>query len=513
MHIRHAFAWLRTLRGARADLASAGLGALSALALPPLHLLPALLLAVPGLLALLDGTPNRRMAARRGFWFGFGHHVPGLYWITEAILFEAEKFWWMVPLAVPALAAVLAVFIAATCWTARLAPRGWPRVFALAGAWVLADLARQFVFTGFPWNPWGADWAIPGPVGDIFIQPAAWVGVHGLTLATLLLAAMPVFGWRGLAAGAALLLAWGGLGLTRLRADPPNPPGITAVLVQGNIVQGRKFDQAAYEQDFRIHLDLTRRAVDALAGKPGVVIWPESASPFLLDRDANARAAIDDAAQGLPGLIGGVRVDADRRPFNSLIALNGAGPPAAIYDKWHLVPFGEFEPSWLPLQIVPGGGFAPGPGPRTLHLPGLPAFAALICYEAIFPGQVIDRADRPAMMVNITNDSWFGNSSGPRQHLAASRLRAVEEGLPLLRAANTGISAGFDGFGQEIGRLGMQERGTLALDLPGALTPTMFSQLGLAVPLALGLGSLLAGLAGARRRTHATPAIRQYKLH
>src|ERR1700688_3570737 len=177
---------IAALQGLRADLAALGLGALSAAALPPMHAIPVLLISVPGLLALLDGARKPGTAARRGWWFGFGHHLLGLYWITEAILFEAERFWWLVPLAVPATAAGLALFIAVACAAARLAPAGWPRALALAGAWVLADLARQFVLTGFPWNPWGSVWEIPGTLGDVFIQPGAWVSVHGLTLATLL---------------------------------------------------------------------------------------------------------------------------------------------------------------------------------------------------------------------------------------------------------------------------------------------------------------------------------------
>src|SRR6185369_9439972 len=179
---------LAALRGLRADLVALALGCLAAAALPPFHLIPVLLVSVPGLLTLLDASPSPWVAARRGWWFGLGHHLLGLYWITEAILFEAARFWWLVPLAVPAVAAVLAVFIGAACLLAWLAPRGWPRVLALAGAWVLTDLARQFVLTGFPWNPWGSVWELPGPIGDVFIQPAAWIGVHGLTLATVLLA-------------------------------------------------------------------------------------------------------------------------------------------------------------------------------------------------------------------------------------------------------------------------------------------------------------------------------------
>ena len=160
------------------------------------------------------------------------------------------------------------------------------------------------------------------------------------------------------------------------------------------------------------------------------------------------------------------------------------------------MPFGEYQPSWfpLPIQVVPGGGFQPGPGPRTLHVPGLPPVGPLICYEAIFPGQVVDEADRPAWLVNITNDAWFGNSTGPRQHLAAARLRAVEEGLPLLRAANTGISAAFDPRGHEVARLGMNRAGVLDVDLPAALQPTLFARLGLLVPALIGLVALGLGL-------------------
>ena len=167
-----------------------------------------------------------------------------------------------------------------------------------------------------------------------------------------------------------------------------------------------------------------------------------------------------------------------------------------LYDKWHLVPFGEYIPDWLPLPIMvmPGNGFAAGPGPRTLHVPGLPPFGPLICYEAIFSGEIVDRSDRPDWLVNVTNDAWFGNSTGPRQHLAAARMRAVEEGLPLLRAANTGISAAFDARGHELGRIGMQATGTLIVTLPGALPATLFARYGLWLPAISGtvaLGAVL----------------------
>jgi apolipoprotein N-acyltransferase len=225
------------------------------------------------------------------------------------------------------------------------------------------------------------------------------------------------------------------------------------------------------------------------------VVWPETASPYLLDRDAGAWAMIAAASRRadgvVPALVGTVRFDAAQRPYNSLVALAGAGPPVALYDKWHLVPFGEYQPRWLPLPVEFGpSGFQPGPGPATLHVPGLPPVSPLICYEAIFPGRVLDPADRPAWLVTVTNDAWFGNSSGPRQHLAAARLRAVEEGLPIMRAANTGISAGYDAFGRELGRIGMNEMGAISLALPGALPATVFAQWGLAVPAFLSLLTL-----------------------
>lgn len=489
------FKRLQTRRGWRADLTALLLGALSAAALPPAHVIPVLLLAIPGLLALIDATPGTRTAARRGWWFGFGLNMLGLYWVTEAILVEAARFWWLVPFAVPALAAVLAVFVALPAALARRADPGWRRVVVLAAAWTLSDIARQFVLTGFPWNPWGSVWAIPGMAGDIFIQPAAFVGVHGLTLATLLLAAAGTGSWRCRLGRIAALLAWAGFGALRLAGPAPIPPDLTALLVQGNVPQGNKWNRDLALSIFHRYLRLTRDGVAAVRG-PAVVVWPETAYPFLLDRDAPERAAIIEAADGASALIGSVRLDEHGRPRNALFAVQAGGAMTGVYDKWHLVPFGEYQPDWLPLpiQVVPGGGFAPGPGPRTLHLPGLPPVGPLICYEAIFGAQLVDRADRPDWLVNVTNDAWFGNSAGPRQHLAAARMRAVEEGLPLLRAANTGISAAFDAHGHEVARLGLGQAGTLEVPVPGALPSTVFARLGLWGPGVLASMLLALGL-------------------
>jgi apolipoprotein N-acyltransferase len=489
---------LRPPTGARADLIAFLAGALAALALPPLHVLPVLLVSFPVLLARINAAGRPIEAARRGFWFGFGYHVIGLYWITEAILFEAARFWWLVPLAVPALAAVLAVFIAipaAIAWfaTRGSAASGPAQIMVLAGGWVLGDLARQFVATGFPWNPLGSVWAVPGWVGDVMLQPAALISVHGLTLVTIVLACAPALRWRGRAVCLAIFLAWIGFGVARMSAPSPDQP-LRVVLVQGNVPQGQKWDPSLRNSVFERYLRLTAEGVRDAGPGPLVVVWPETASPFLLD--ASARQAISTASEGHPALVGAVRFDDKDHPRNTLFAVTGTGEIAALYDKWHLVPFGEYQPSWaqIGIQLVPGDGFARGPGPETLHIAGVPPVGPLICYEAIFPGQVVNEADRPEWMVNVTNDAWFGTSAGPRQHLAAARLRAVEEGLPLLRAANTGITVAFDSRGHEIARIEMEKTGFRTVTLPGPLPRTVFARFGLTVPGILALSLLILGL-------------------
>ena len=501
--------WFGRAAGWRGDAAAFALGALSAAALPPVHLIPVLLVCIPGLLGLIDGAPNWPVALRRGFWFSFGNHLLGLYWITEAILIESARYWWLVPLAVPALSALLALFVALPCGISRVAPPGWRRASLLAGLWVLFDLARQFVGTGFPWNPWGSVWTIPGAAGDIFMQPASWVGVHGLTLATLLLAATPALGWRYMAGGVIVLAGWAAFGIHRLNAPAPPAPGVAVVLVQGNVPQGEKWDRSTAEAVFERYLALTRKGVAEARQTGGTiaVVWPETASSYLLDRDAGARQAIWDASRpAAVAIIGSVRFDEAGHPFNSMFALDGPADVAGVYDKWHLVPFGEFAPSWVPfaVQMVPGASFGFGSGPKTISVPGLPPFGGLICYEAIYSAQLVDQADRPSWLVNITNDAWFGNSTGPRQHLAAARLRAVEEGLPLMRAANTGITVAFDAYGRELARLPANEAAEMVVALPGARPPTSYSRLGLAIPalLAISLCSFALGMVNKRDSLH-----------
>jgi apolipoprotein N-acyltransferase len=487
----------------RQGLLAAAFGAIGALALPPLHLLPALLISIPGLLLLLDVQPSLRRAGWVGFAWGWGHALAGIYWVTHAILFDLANFWWLVPLAAPGLALPLAGFAVPPALVAWALPAGWPRLFGFAGAWVLAELLRVFLFTGFPWNPLGSVWAFAA----LPVQAAAVIGVHGLSLLTVLLAGLPAAarGGRPYVAAAAGLALLAGFGAWRLAAPEALVPGLRLVLIQGNIAQEVKWRPEQREANFRTYLTLTREALAAeAAAHPGsrlVAIWPETASPYLLAQDAEAREL---AAETLPPgallLAGTVRAEWDttnrlRAVWNSLVTMDDDGVIGGVYDKAHLVPFGEYMPlsGLLPIRLAAGGmDFSAGPGPVAVTLPGLPPFGALVCYEVIFPGAVAP-AERPDWLVNITNDGWFGHSAGPWQHLSAARLRAVEEGLPLARAAQTGISAMFDGAGRRLGLLPLGVAGSLAMPLPTPRAPTLFSYLGLWAPAGLALACLLLG--------------------
>jgi apolipoprotein N-acyltransferase len=468
-------------------------GLAAALALPPVHLLPALLLAVPAFLRLIGEAGSIRRVMLLGWLYGFGLAMAGLYWLTEPILTEAATFWWLVPFAAPAVAAAVACYTILPALAAYWTRPGVGRLLVFAGVWELSNIAQQFWFSGFPWNYWGVDWAAPGLIGDIFIQPAAWVSVHGLTLVTVLLAGLPLFRGRGLAILLAALALWAGLGWARLQTPVP-PTGLTVALLQPNAPEPPDYARPALDAEWQKLLAMSSAALNT---KPNVIIWPEDASPWLLDSDAGARAALAAVTGTTPVLAGSLRVVSQTDFRNSLVALAGPVPALAVYDKWKLVPFGEYMPKWIPLKIIPdalGGGFTPGHGPETIKVDGLPAFGPMICYEDVFPGQMVNEAQRPDWLVVITDDAWFGDSSGPRQHFANARLRAVEEGLPLARAANSGTSAMIDPHGHVLGSLPLDAQGVLTAPLPGNLPPTIFSRLGLKIPVTLGVVVTITGL-------------------
>lgn len=402
---------------------------------------------------------------------------------------DIARFWWAVPLAVAGLPAFLALYYGLTAVAARrVGLFGAHGAIAFALLWFLTDYVRGFLFTGFPWNLEGYGFARILPL----MQSVSAIGIYGLTLMTLVVSCLPAclvvknnHNRNAVIAAFATLIfitAWGQGRLT----DASNimVPDVRMRLVQPNIDQSRKWVENETEKNFNTLLTLT----SAPAEKPvSHIIWPETASTFYLIEEDVPRKMIAPHIPENGSLLTGVirrRVDASGRIhyYNSLVAEDRKARIIAGYDKFHLVPFGEYIPMRSILPISPlihlGVDFSHGDGPRSLRVPNLPSFSPLICYEVIFSGRVADKEDRPQFLVNVTNDGWYGKTAGPYQHLSIAKVRAIEEGLPLLRAANTGISAVVDPYGRTLISLGIDKEGFIDSDLPASLPPTFFSRYG-----------------------------------
>jgi apolipoprotein N-acyltransferase len=472
------------LGGSRPLLVATAGGAILALGQPPVSLPVVVFLVLPVLFRLLEATPGPRAAFALGWAAGLGHFAAALFWIVEPFLVDVPRHGWMAPFALAFMAGGLALFWALPFALARgLAPQGPQRMLALAAAWTLAEFTRSHVLTGFPWALMAQVW-IETPVA----QTLAVIGPHGLGLATLLAALAPAaFGWRGLAvAGAFVAAAWT-FGAARLAMPvPARPEPIVVRLVQPNAPQRLKWRADMQEEFYRRHLALTAAPAEPM---PAVTIWSETAVPFVLGYADDLQAEVAASAPGGPVILGIQRLDAGpdhENWFNSLAVLGPDGQPWAVYDKHHLVPFGEYIPLagaiarlGIPrLTTLTARGFTPGPGPQLVTVPGLPPFLPLICYEAIFPHAMQAPGGRAEWMVQVTNDAWFGELAGPYQHLTQARARAIEQGLPLARAANTGVSAMIDPFGRVTAELPLGKAGQVDAVLPPALAPTTYARVG-----------------------------------
>lgn len=507
-------AWLAALSGWRRFLVALALGALGPAALPPSPLFFLLVPSFTGLIWMLNGARGPWQAARIGWAFGVGYFAVGLYWVTQAFLVDIQR--WGV-LALPALlclSAGLALFPAlAMGLYARLrgvlaGGDGWRRVLLFAVLWVVVEWLRGHILTGFPWNLVGMAWLSVPAVA----QAASVVGVYGLSLLAVVVAAMPsalAAPSRGrrprrgaLAAvtvATVVALAIGIAGGLRMASHPTETvEDVTLRLVQANIDQRDKWRTERREGNLARYV--------ALSTGPGSedvthVLWPETAVPFYLANDAEHRAIAARAAP-VDGLLitGSLRAeraaDGAVRVFNSVLAIDRHGRITGVYDKAHLVPFGEYVPlkGLLPIRKLTAGmqDLTAGDGPRTLHLAGVPPVSPLICYEAIFPSAVAENAGdaRPGWLFNVSNDGWFGRTGGPHQHFASARLRAIEEGVPMVRAANTGISGVIDPVGRVIARIDLHAEGVIDSLLPRAIArPTLYARFG-----DFGLFLLLAGV-------------------
>ena len=515
---------IRVQSGWRRALFAIISGAIGTFALAPYHILPALFVAISAAVLLVDsvaaqslrGWRRYRAAFAIGWCFGFGWFVAGLWWLGAAFLVEPDQFALLLPLGVLGLPAVLAIFtglafmLALSLWS-----QGPARIAAFAFAFTPIEWVRGHIFTGFPWNMPGM--ALAGSL--TLAQTASLIGAYGLNGLALIIAASPAAlfsngSWLRRATpmlGALVIIgAMTAFGSWRLAQPvPPDVPGAKLHIMQPDVPQDAKF---------RPHnRDAIMARYFSVSGAPGAdtithYIWPESPFPFLLNRDRQAlndiAAMVGDravlvtgAVRARPALPGEV----SNAYFNGVQIVGPHGMLGDHADKVHLVPFGEYLPlaDWLEAMglrtFVPVPGvFTPGEERRGLKIPGLPDASPLICYEAIFPGEVLPQSgERPRWLLNITNDAWFGLTAGPHQHFAQARLRTIEEGLPMVRAANNGISAIIDPYGRVRAMLGLGETGVVDGMLPGAIDPPIFTQMR-SIFLILMLG-LLGGIAIAGR--------------
>jgi apolipoprotein N-acyltransferase len=509
--------FIRTTTGwRRAGLAFLA-GALSALAFAPVDIFPLFLAAVAVLVLLLDGAQETKRPMLSAFWVGwcwaFGQFLIGLYWVAYAFLVEAAAHAWQIPFVEIFLPGGLALFIALACViAARFWRRGVSRIFVFAIAYGVAEWVRGHIFTGFPWNlpaySWGAS---PG-----VLQTTSLFGSYGLSLLTILfgaslaqLAARGRRSWQ-LPASLAVLFAafWIGGDIRLALVRPPDVPGVHLRLVQPNVPQREKISRRFWTRNWH---ELVQLSLKPTRTPPTIIVWPEAAPPYIFTRVPAAMqqvAALTDTNRIL--MTGAVRIfvkpDDRLGATNSFYIFGPGGVLLSTYDKFHLVPFGEYLPLADILeklgitQVVDvPEGFAAGDGPHTYDVPGAPPVGPLICYEIIFPGAVTG-AKRPRWFVNVTDDSWFGPSSGPYQHLLIARVRAIEEGIPVARDANTGISAVIDALGRVRVALALGQSGVVDSALPAAVPKTPFARFGDA-GLVLMLFVLVLGVVSSRGKT------------
>jgi apolipoprotein N-acyltransferase len=500
-------------------------GAASSLSQSPIDFWPAMFVTIPILVWLVDGATGRwggvLAAAASGWWFGFGYFLAGLYWVGYAFLVDSKTFGWLLPVAVTGLPAYLAIYTALALALARAVwTHGHLRILTLAVALTAGEWLRGHLLTGFPWNAFG--YALSGPL--VLAQSASLFGLWGMTFLAVAIFASPAVladdpgetphPWVAPTLAVGVLVALAVFGAVRLAMTPVAfVDGVNLRIMQPNLVQDDKFNYTAKQSVMDHYLALSNRPS---SGPPIThLIWPESAFPFLLTREPDVLAEIAKLLAPDKVLITGAARADDPVPnsrvlhfYNSIYVIDHDGSVLSVYDKVHLVPFGEYLPfqdlleSFGLKQLTKvAGGFDTGNGRRAMALPHAPSFLPLLCYEIIFPHAVVPAGERPGWIVNLTNDGWFGESAGPYQHLQQARVRAIEEGLPIARAANTGISAVIDPVGRIVASLPLGAEGVLDSPLPQRIDQPPYARIGDG-PLAAVLALLTIVILARRARRH-----------
>ncbi|MCX7338677.1 MAG: apolipoprotein N-acyltransferase [Alphaproteobacteria bacterium] len=454
------------------------LGAASCFAFAPYHMGAILIPLFSGLLYILYQTKNIKTAFLLGWTFGFGYFLTGLYWVGFA--FKTVGLGYLMPIPIIGLPLLLGLFPALACALTVFYQRTpVSQVLLFSAFWSLFEWTRGHILTGFPWNLVG--YACPLPI----LQTTAFIGIYGLSLITIFCACVLASRSKPLIVGAfAVLSVLWIAGSCRLEhAKSLGNTEINMRLIQPCIPQGEKFTPAYLARNLDLHVALSQLTSE----KPlHAVIWPEASVPFLFNQDSAAIEKITHAVPQNGILLIGATHHLPGEMRSGLFALDDHGDILKWYDKFHLVPFGEYIPLkkvFLFKKLTAGTfDYTPGKGVKTMVVDGLPAFSPLICYEAIFPGYVIQYDVRltqsnPEWILNITNDAWYGRTNGPYQHLSIVRVRAIEEGLPLVRVANNGISAVIDAYGNILYHLDLDKIGFIDFTLPRHLiTRTIYGQ-------------------------------------
>lgn len=443
-----------------------------------------------------------RQAALYGWAVGIGYFGATLFWIVEPFLVDAQLHGWMAPFALALMVGGMALFWALGFAMANKFGRTkTTRLIALIASLGLAELLRSYALTGFPWGLLGYMW-----LDTPFAQLAGFVGPHGLgAMALLITAALAIRPWIGV--GLAVVLLVLSLAITPGEGiEQAEAKEVRLRLIQPNAPQDQKWDLRYVEKFYLRQLEFTAAKPDAPLD---LIIWPEASVTFWLDDNLEAQQRISAAANGAIVVIGARRYQG-RQFYNSLAVLDKTGLSSQVYDKRHLVPFGEYVPFGGLLSRIgihglassEGGGFSSGTDAALLDFGRLGRALPLICYEASFPHLSRSSGVRPDWLLQLTNDAWFGSFAGPQQHLAQARMRAIEQGLPLVRVANTGVSAVIDANGKIVAQIGLGVAGYLDAVLPAANPVTFYSRTGDWAIFVLLLGMLMSALTPRLRKKH-----------